>query len=177
MNAEHRSEFEAFVAARSPALFRTAMGLTGHREEAEDLLQTVLAKAYRHWRRIRDGHPEAYVRTAMYHQQVSWWRRPTRLWEISTGDLPEMGSADDAEDVALRLALRRALYRLAPKYRAVLVLRYLEDLPDDEIARILGCKPTTVRSQVARALDRLRGLLSDPETLRWKEPVHGSEAR
>src|SRR5690606_2216336 len=143
MNAEHRADFEAFVESRSPALFRTAMALTGQREEAEDLLQTVLAKAYRHWSRVGDGHPEAYVRTAMYHQQVSWWRRPMRHREIATDDLPDVRSADGTEGVALRLALRRALYRLAPKHRAVLVLRYLEDLPDDEIATILGCKPTT----------------------------------
>ena len=179
MDAEH-ADFSAFVEARSHALFRTAMALTGHREQAEDLLQTVLARTYRHWARIRHGHPEAYVRSAMYRQQVSWWRRPVQRHELPTDRLPQLdrsATADGTHRVDVRLALRDALYRLAPKYRAVLVLRYLEDLPDGDIARILGCKPATVRSQVTRALDRLRGLLSGPDTLILKEAVDESRAR
>lgn len=156
MSGEKEREFVSFVAARSHSLFRTAMALTGHRQQAEDLLQTVLAKAFRRWGSIK-GNPEAYVRRALYRQQVSWWRRPARGREVSTAYVPDRAAAGDAVgQVDLGLALQDALRRLAPRYRAVLVLRYLEDLPDDEIARILGCGPSTVRSQAARALSVLR---------------------
>jgi RNA polymerase sigma-70 factor (sigma-E family) len=163
MDAEARRDFTAFVEARSAALFRIAIGLTGHPQQAEDLLQSALAKAYRHWGRVRDGHPEAYLRRAMYRQQVSWFRRPGWGRELVSDRLPEHGAADRTAQVDLRLALRDALGRLAPRYRAVLVLRYLEDLPDDEIAEILGCKPVTVRTQAARALDRVRELCPELE--------------
>jgi RNA polymerase sigma-70 factor (sigma-E family) len=163
MDAEARRDFTAFVEARSAALFRTAMGLTGHRQQAEDLVQSALAKAFRHWPRVRGGHPEAYLRQAMYRQQVSWFRRPGWGREIVSDRLPEHGTSDRTAHVDLRLGLREALGRLPPKYRAVLVLRYLEDLPDDEIAVILRCKPVTVRTQAARALDRIRELCPELE--------------
>lgn len=169
MDRDTERDFSAFVAARGAALFRIAMALTGHRQQAEDLLQTVLARACRKWDRVRVGQPEAYLRRAMYHQQVSWWRRPAWSRELSTDRLPEGVGADPTGQVDLHLALRAALNRLAPKHRAVLVLRYLEDLPDEQIADILGCKPTTVRSQAARALDRLRVLCPDLETLAIQE--------
>jgi RNA polymerase sigma-70 factor (sigma-E family) len=169
MNADLESEFSEFVAARSHALFRTALALTGHRQQAEDLLQTVLIKGARHWPRIRSGAPEAYLRTALYRQQTSWWRSLRRHREVSTDVLPEAATGGDpTHTVDLRLALRQALGRLAPKYRAVLVLRYFEDRPDEEIAVILGCSESTVRSQAARALARLRQLA--PE-LHAKEDV------
>jgi RNA polymerase sigma-70 factor (sigma-E family) len=160
MDPEIRQDFSAFVASRSGALFRSAMALTGHRQQAEDLLQTALARSVRHWERIRDGQPEAYVRTVMYRQYMTWWRRghgrerPTEL-------LPEVPTADLTSRVELSMALTEALRRLAPKHRAVLVLRYLEDLPNEEIAEILGCTPSTVRSQTVRALERLRRLCPD----------------
>ncbi|HEV7708437.1 MAG TPA: SigE family RNA polymerase sigma factor [Asanoa sp.] len=159
MDADLESEFSEFVAARSHALFRTALALTGHRQQAEDLLQTVLIKGARHWPRIRTGAPEAYLRTALYRQQTSWWRSLRRHRELSTDVLPEAAAANDpTHTVDLHLALRQALGRLAPKHRAVLVLRYFEDRPDAEIALILGCTESTVRSQAARALARLRQL-------------------
>ncbi|GAA1844975.1 SigE family RNA polymerase sigma factor [Asanoa iriomotensis] len=159
MDADLEAEFSDFVAARSHALFRTALALTGHRQQAEDLLQTVLVKCARHWPRIRSGAPEAYLRTALYRQQTSWWRSLRRHREVSTGEPPETAvGADATAGVDLRLALRDALTRLAPKHRAVLVLRYFEDRPDEEIAEILGCTESTVRSQAARALARLRQL-------------------
>jgi len=162
MDADLEAEFSEFVGARSHALFRTALALTGHRQQAEDLLQTVLVKGARHWPRIRSGAPEAYLRTALYRQQTSWWRSLRRRAEVATGAVPETAVTGDAtETVDLRLALRQALDRLAPKHRAVLVLRYFEDRPDAEIARILGCTESTVRSQAARALGRLRQLAPD----------------
>lgn len=164
MNAETERDFVSFVEARSYRLFRIAMALTGHRQQAEDLLQTVLAKAVRHWDRIHDQ-PEAYLRKAMYRQHVSWWRRSARGREVSADRLPERAAAGDATArVDLSLALQAALRRLAPRYRAVLVLRYLEDMSDQEIAEVLGCKPSTVRSQISRALGRLRVLCPDLAT-------------
>jgi RNA polymerase sigma-70 factor (sigma-E family) len=168
MNRDGERDFVAFVESRSHALFRTAMGLTGHRQQAEDLLQTVLARAYRRWSQVRES-PEAYLRTAMYRQRVSWWRRAGHGREIATAVLPERAGADQTRPVDLRLALRSALARLAPKHRAVLVLRYLEDRSDDEIAGILGCKPVTVRSQATRALARLRELCPELESLDVEE--------
>src|ERR1700754_2528390 len=130
MDADLEAEFSDFVAARSHALFRTALALTGHRQQAEDLLQTVLIKGARHWPRIRSGAPEAYLRTALYRQQTSWWRSLRRHRELSTDVLPEApATGDPTHTVDLHLALRQALGRLAPKHRAVLVLRYFEDRP------------------------------------------------
>jgi RNA polymerase sigma-70 factor (sigma-E family) len=159
MDADLEAEFSDFVAARSHSLFRTALALTGHRQQAEDLLQTVLIKGARHWPRIRSGAPEAYLRTALYRQRTSWWRSLRRRPEVATDTVPETAVTGDATaDVDLHLALRQALARLAPKHRAVLVLRYFEDRPDAEIAEILGCAESTVRSQAVRALARLRQL-------------------
>ncbi|WP_405094567.1 SigE family RNA polymerase sigma factor [Micromonospora sp. NBC_01412] len=169
MDFETRQDFTAFVGARSPALFRTALALTGHRQQAEDLLQTVLAKAYHRWGDVRHGHPEAYVRKALYRQQVSWWRRPMWGREVVTDRLPDSPGTDRTDQVDLSLALRKSLRKLAPKQRAVLVMRYLDDLPDEEIAQVLRCKPATVRSQAARALERIRALC--PELIDRQE-VH-----
>ncbi|MGC5291307.1 SigE family RNA polymerase sigma factor [Micromonospora sp. DT231] len=170
MNADLDREFSDFVAARSHALFRTALALTGHRQQAEDLLQTVLTKGARHWGRIRTGNPEAYLRTALYRQQTSWWRSLRRGREVSAEQVPEVATTADATaTVDLNLALRQALAQLAPKHRAVLVLRYFEDRPDGEIAEILGCTQSTVRSQAARALTRLRELCPRLDILTTKE--------
>src|SRR5690606_3564000 len=156
MSVGAERDFVSFVEARGHSLFRMALALTADRQQAEDLLQSVLVKAYRRWSRI-EGSPEAYLRAAMYRQRVTWWRRTLRGREVSTPHLPERPDTRDAPaQVDLRLALRAALQRLAPGYRAVLVLRYLEDLPDHDIATILGCQPSTVRSQATRALSQLR---------------------
>ncbi|MEV4755217.1 SigE family RNA polymerase sigma factor [Micromonospora sp. NPDC049559] len=170
MDAELEREFSAFIEARAHALFRTALALTGHRQQAEDLLQTVLTRGARHWGRIRTGNPEAYLRTALYRQRTSWWRSLKRRPEVSTADLPEMASArDETATVDLHLALWQALNGLAPRHRAVLVLRYFEDRPDSEIAEILDCTESTVRSQAARALARLREIAPRLDILATKE--------
>jgi RNA polymerase sigma-70 factor (sigma-E family) len=161
MDRELELDFVAFVEARTSALFRTAVALTGHHQQAEDLLQTVLARTYQHWARIRAGHPEAYVRRAMYLQCVSWWRLRSYRREVASDDLPEVPGADHADAIGLRMAVQSALRRLPARQRAVLVLRYLEDLPDADIAEIIGCERATVRSHVARARDRLRQLCPD----------------
>ena len=153
--------------ARSHRLFRTAMALTGHRHDAEDLVQTVLARSLRHWSSIRRD-PDAYVLRAMYRQRASWWRRPGRRREVlGIGVLGmevlgrEAAQADSAARVDNRMSLLEALRTLPPRQRAVLVLTYLEDRPDEEIAEILAIKTATVRSQRSRALDKLRATRSE----------------
>jgi RNA polymerase sigma-70 factor (sigma-E family) len=178
MDADLEDEFSAFVEARAHTLFRSALALTGHREQAEDLLQTVLARGVRHWRAIRDKNPEAYLRKALYREQVSWWRNRRRGREVSVEYLPDLAiAADRTERVDLRLALRQALAQLAPKHRAVLVLRYFEDRSDAEIAEILTCTESTVRSQAARALARLRKLCPELETAELTSATRGSQSR
>ncbi|MFG3298741.1 SigE family RNA polymerase sigma factor [Micromonospora chersina] len=152
--------FHEFVVQRSPALSRTAYLLTGDHQHAEDLLQSALARTYRHWRRIRDGDPEAYVRRVMYHQQVSWWRR-RRVAERLDATPVERGGGDHTEHTALRLSVVAALRRLTARQRAVVVLRYYEDLTEAQVAEVLGCSVGTVKRHGHDAVRRLRGLVPD----------------
>ncbi|MGC4894266.1 SigE family RNA polymerase sigma factor [Micromonospora sp. DT31] len=153
--AEVDGEFTAFVNERGAALLRVAYALAGNQHAAEDLLQNALAKAYARWPRIR-GDAEPYVKRILYHDQVSGWRRGRRA-EVPVADLPERPTP--GEDSDLRLLLRDALRALPPRQRAVLTLRYLEDLSVEETARLLGCRAGTVASQSAKALARLRQLV------------------
>ncbi len=150
-----RDEFREFVAARSPALTRTAFLLTGDWQLAEDLLQTALMRCYGHWSRI--DVPEAYVRRAMVTAVVGWRRR---RWhgELPTAAMPDQATADEdvADLVCLRADLLRLLHDLGPRQRAVLVLRFYEDLSESEVAAMLGVSVGTVKSQTSRALARLR---------------------
>jgi RNA polymerase sigma-70 factor (sigma-E family) len=152
-----REDFEDFVAARQQALLRTAYLLTGHRQDAEDLVQTSLIKAVPHWGRI-SGDPEAYVRRVLVRENVSRWR--ARRWREVSVEVP-LDRGHDDEDVAGRLALRAALDRLAPRQRAVVVLRYFEDLSESQTADILGVSVGTVKSQTRDALARLRRAIPD----------------
>ncbi len=151
--------FEEFVHARSGSLLRTALLLTGqNRAEAEDLLQAALERAYRHWPRVSEsGEPERYVRKILANASADRWRRIARRPEqaLAASDVGP-GVQDRAAEVADRDFLLRALAALPPRQRAVLVLRYFDDLPEAEIAEMLGCSLGTVKSQVARALARLR---------------------
>lgn len=150
-----RASFEEFVAGRAGALGRVAYLLTGNHHDAEDLLQTALAKAAVHWERL--DVPEAYVRRALYTQAVSRWRTLRRRPGERAGyPLPEVAAPD--VDTDLRLVLEQALRRLTPRQRAVLVLRFYEDRSERETAEILGCAVGTVKSQTRHALDRLRAL-------------------
>ena len=145
-------QFTAYVGARRPALVRTAYLLTGNAEDAEDLVQTALVKAVPKWGRIAED-PEPYVRAIMARESVNRWRR--RRWrEISAADLPERHHAD--VDVAGRESLRAALAGLAPRQRAVIVLRYYEDMTERQTAEALGISIGTVKSQCRDALARLR---------------------
>jgi len=152
-----RDDFEAFVAARYGALLRTAYLLTGDHHDAEDLLQQALVKAVGAWGRIT-GDPEPYVRTILVRQNISRWRR--RRWrELTTDAPPETAVADDGTED--RIALHRALGVLAPRQRAVIVLRYYDDLTEVQTAEALGISVGTVKSQTRDALRRLRDVVPD----------------
>ncbi len=158
-------DFREFVTSASPALSRSAYLLTGDHHLAEDLLQSALANAYRHWRRIREGNPIAYVRRAMHHEQISWWRR-RRLPELPVADLPETPdvAVDSAQQTVERLAVAQALRELSPRQRAVLVLRFYEDLTEAETARVLGLTVGTVKRHGHDGLARLRESLQAQAT-------------
>jgi len=158
VNASDRTQFEEFMASRWPGLVRLAFGLTGDRWLAEDLAQTALASAYAAWWRVRRADdPDAYVRRILINASKSRFRRH-RLSEQPSepGDLPDPEVADATADVGERSALLTALARLPPRQRAVVVLRYVEDMTDAQVGALLGCSASTVRSQAARALAKLR---------------------
>jgi RNA polymerase sigma-70 factor (sigma-E family) len=153
-----RESFGEFVAAALPALLRFGHVLTGDPRTAEDLVQEALARTLRRWRSVRQDYALAYVRRVMVNTQINRWRR----WEarVQLGEVPD----SVGDDPALRRSedwdqLRRALSRLPVRQRTVLVLRYFEDLPEAEIAQLMGCQPGTVKSQAARGLAALRPLL------------------
>ncbi|QSR27744.1 SigE family RNA polymerase sigma factor [Nocardioides aromaticivorans] len=145
--------FDGFVAARGGALWRSAWLLTGDHQLAEDLVQTALAKSWRAWSRVGADGFEAYVRRVMYTTYVSWWRRKWR-GERPTEHLPERPAA--VEDRDGRNDLVAALGALPRGQRAVVVLRYFEDLTEQQTATALGIGVGTVKSQCSRALATLR---------------------
>jgi RNA polymerase sigma-70 factor (sigma-E family) len=151
--------FEEFVAAHGRSLVRLAVVLSGDRQVAEDLAQTVLADAYRHWKRVHAAtDPEAYVRRMLVNAHLSWRRRrwtterPTDLRQETGATAP-----DPADAVAARDQMRTLLNRLAPRARTVLVLRYYADLDDAAIATAMGVSESSVRATASRALASLRG--------------------
>lgn len=149
--------FAAFVAARSPALHRTAFLLTGNFHDAEDLVQVALFKSARRWRLIRGEH-EPYVRKVLYREAISRWRwSAARVPERLTDAVPET-TAHAAPDSETRLALADALARLTIGQRTVLVLRFYEDLSESQTAEVMGVRLGTVKSQTRHALMRLRAL-------------------
>lgn len=160
-----REDFEDYVAARRPGLVRTAYLLTGSHHEAEDLVQATLLKVVPKWPRIAD-HPEPYVRKVLSREAISRWRR--RRWrEVTTDLLPETpaeGPAGADED------LRRALLGLSPRQRAVIVLRYYEDLTEQQTADRLGIRRGTVKSHARDALARLREVVGDEQALATRAP-------
>jgi RNA polymerase sigma-70 factor (sigma-E family) len=149
--------FEEFVAGRRPALLRTAFLLTGHAEDAEDLVQTTLIKVVPKWGRIQ-GNPEPYVRKVLAREATTRWR--TRRWrETSVEHLPDREAA--APSLTWNITVRDALLRLPPRQRAVIVLRFYDDLTERETAATLGIAIGTVKSQTSDALARLRTLIPD----------------
>ena len=157
--------FAEFVRARTPALLRTAYLLTGDQGAAEDLVQTALVKVAGRWARVSArGDPEPYVRTVLYREHVSRWRHH-RVDEVQLVDeeLPGPTTGGHDDQVAVALTLEAALAHLAPRQRAVVVLRYFDDLSETAAAEALGCSVGTVRSQTFKAIARLRALA--PELL------------
>jgi RNA polymerase sigma-70 factor (sigma-E family) len=146
--------FEAFVEQRSRALWRNAWLLTGDEHKAEDLLQTALLKVWRRWSTInRRAGAEAYARRVLVTTYTDWWRRRWNA-ELPSDALPELPFAGPPTEV--RHDLLTALAGLSRGQRAVVVLRYVEDLSEADTAAILGCSPGTVKSQLSRALAALR---------------------
>ncbi|GAA1900793.1 SigE family RNA polymerase sigma factor [Streptantibioticus ferralitis] len=162
--SEREIRFEEFVVARSAALLRLCYLLTNDRGLAEDLLQTALANCFRHWdRALSQGREEAYVRTAIINSHVSRGRR-RRVQEILTLHLPETGGEEATDAVNDRDVLRRALANLAPRTRAVVVLRHYMGLTEQEAAQTLGCSVGNVKRLANRGLKQLRLALGSQET-------------
>ncbi|XVQ11992.1 SigE family RNA polymerase sigma factor [Spirillospora sp. CA-255316] len=157
MGRRDDTSFAEFVTARGTALLRTAALLCGAHQDAEDILQTALEKAYRHWGRLDpESDPEPYVRRILVNLVISRSRRWKVLREINMARPPEMPTSSATHTVELRGALMEELRKLGPRQRAVLVLRFWEDLSEAETARVLGCSVGTVKSQASRGLARLR---------------------
>lgn len=160
-------EFASFVDGRFTALQRFGYLLTGEWHLAEDLVQTSLSKVWFHRKALRSSNAlESYTRTVMVNTSTQWWRRKWK-GETPTEFLPEAAAPSQYGVVEDRDRLLRALATLPRRTRAALVLRYFEDLPDTEIAQIMGCSTSTVKSSVSRGLAKLREhhLLSDTDTL------------
>ena len=151
-------QFDEFAAARLGALLQYATVLSGDAETARDLVQEALTRAFVHWGRITAAeHPYAYVRMILTNVYVSSRRR--RVWPVSrlAGDaIDDPPAPDPSAGAVQRVDLRRALLALPRAQRAAIVLRYLEGLPDTEIAETLACRPATVRSHIHRGLAALR---------------------
>ena len=146
---------------RGSALLRSAFLLTGNQRDAEDLLQGVLAKTYLAWPRLRSVEAaEPYVRVALARSAATWWRRRRR--EVPTEHLPDHpgGTEHDLE----RNEMWQLVQALPPRQKAVIVLRYYEDLSEAEIAQTLGCGAGTVKSQASKALATLRRNFEPAET-------------
>ncbi|TDD54821.1 RNA polymerase sigma factor [Saccharopolyspora elongata] len=170
MRAEREQEFREFAAARALWLRRSAYLLCGDWHFAEDLTQNTLLKLYRAWKRVNMSTVDSYARKTLLRVWLDESRRPWRRAERRDGSLPETG--DDTADPAeaglrswSRELLLRALSEVPPKQRAVLVLRYWEDLSIAEVAAALGCSEGTVKSQASRGLENLRAAIttSDPD--------------
>ncbi|MEV6417486.1 SigE family RNA polymerase sigma factor [Kribbella sp. NPDC051718] len=164
------AEFAAFVDGRFTALQRFGYLLTGEWHLAEDLVQTSLTKVWFHRKSLRSSAAlESYTRTTMVNTSSQWWRRKWK-GETPTEELPEPAAATEKSTTSEfgtiddRDLLLRALATLPRRTRATLVLRYFEDLPEAEIAHIMGCSTGTVKANISRGLAKLREhrLFTDP---------------
>jgi RNA polymerase sigma-70 factor (sigma-E family) len=155
-------DFAEYVTANGDRLLRLAYLMTGDRVAAQDAVQAVLGRALLSWRRIANDNPDAYLRRAILNERTSVWRRWGRR-EVTSDVVPVRHSDDHSGRADRRADLMAALRKLPPGQRAVIALRYLEDLPDEAVADIVQCSPATVRSQAFRGLAKLRTLLDLPE--------------
>lgn len=186
-----KDAFDEFVRARWLATMRLAYGMTLDRGRAEDLAQDAFAKLWFRWAKAVDGNPEAYLRKILVslflsRRRLRWWSEsPTPVTELP--DQPEAagrpgGSGGPAGSggsgtgqVDDRDALRRALATLSPRQRAAVYLRYAEDLPEREVAELLGCSIGAVKTHASRGLEALRrnGALADSSALMREGTDHG----
>ncbi|WP_395659330.1 SigE family RNA polymerase sigma factor [Nocardioides sp.] len=151
------TDFTAYLEARQGRLLRTAYLLTGDQHQAEDLLQTSLAKLYLAWDRVQDrGSVDAYVRRIMVNENNSLWRRAWKRREQSHDVVPETAPVHDVYDEGLGASVWEVVQTLPRRARAVVVLRYYEQLSEAETAEVLGISVGTVKSQTSRALASLR---------------------
>ncbi|TDW81079.1 MULTISPECIES: SigE family RNA polymerase sigma factor [Kribbella] len=155
-------DFDDFVRGSATRLLRTAVLLTGDRAAAEDLVQETYERIYVRWRRIHSA-PEAYAHKTLANLTANRWRSRGRKPEVALAD-HDRATPDGSDNFAIRDQLLAALQELPPRQRAVIVLRYYEDLTEAQTADVLGCSVGTVKSQASRALDRLR-LITEPTIL------------
>jgi RNA polymerase sigma-70 factor (sigma-E family) len=148
-------DFDAFVRARWTATSRLAYALTLDHQQAEDLAQEAFTKLWFHWRKLRAGHPEAYLRKIVTTTFLSG-RRRRWLGERPTETPPETAVDPKTTEVDERVALRQAMARLSPRQRAAVYLRYAEDLSERTVADLLGCSVGAVKQHTRRGLDALR---------------------
>ena len=156
------ADFTAYLQARQGTLLRTAYLLSGDRHQAEDLVQTTFAKLYLAWDRVRDRESvDAYARRILVNEHNSLWRRAFKRREVVSAELPETHAVPDRHDDGESAALWAFVQTLPRKQRAVIVLRYYEDLSEAETAEVLGISVGTVKSQASRALAAMRSRVHD----------------
>jgi len=158
-------EFADFVAAALPRLLRFGHMLTGNPAAAEDLVQTALARSWRAWRLRSIDDPQAYARKVMVNSYATWYRRARERETLAAPAAEAVAAEDDVRQVDDRDAMWRALLTLPARQRAVMVLRYYEELSEMEIAAVMGISPGTVKSQAARALRRLAEVLTATDAM------------
>jgi RNA polymerase sigma-70 factor (sigma-E family) len=163
--ADDDGGFREFVELRYGDLLRIAYLLTGSAHDAEDLVQSALLKVMRRWRKVDE--PFAYLRRTMANQHINLWHR-VRSREAVGMDPPEPTGDDTAERVVQRQAVVAALRALPPRTRVVVVLRYLDDLPEAEVAAMLGWPLGTVKSHASRGVARMRASLGAAELTEGK---------
>ena len=167
MRPDLEESFAAFVRKRGEHHLRVAALLTGSATEAEDLVQSSLMRLYRAWPRldVASSSPDAYLRKIIVNTRRSWWqarwRQESPIASVPDRPDPAEGGGDPADRQAVGALVRSALTRLPRQQRAVLVLRYLEDLPEAEVAALLGCSVGSVKTHAYRGLRALRGSLGD----------------
>ena len=161
MAVQPADDFGDFVAGSLPGLLRLGHMLAGSAEAGEDLVQSALVATLSAWPRLRTDDPFGYVRRVMINENISGWRR----WHsrVRYVDPPDSPAADETGTAVIRLAVREALSHLPARQRTVLVLRYYCQLSEQEIAREMGCRPGTVKSQAARGLATLRAQLAEAD--------------
>lgn len=152
---DDHTSFTAWAGVAQHSLLRTAVLVCGDHHRAQDLVQDALTKVALRWRTLESGNPDAYARQIIVRDNISWWRRHRR--ETVTETLPERGATGSPDaSVERQLLIRRALSRLTPRQRAVVVLRYFDDLTERDTAELLGVTVGTVKSQTHDALRRMR---------------------